>query len=165
MTGNDPERRVGVPRALKRSQVVAEARTRQWGMAWVVLALAIGLHVVDEAVTDFLPLYNSLVTSLRTSYSWIPLPTFSFSVWITGLAAGVGFLLALSPLVFAGNLYLRPFAYFLGVLMAFNALAHLAGSLYLGEIAPGALSSPILLLAAVVLLVTTHRYRGAANDR
>ncbi len=133
-------------------------------MAWVALAAAIALHVTDEAVTDFLPLYNTIVSSLRASYSWIPLPTFSFSVWITGLIAGVGILLALSPLVFSGNLYLRPVAYFLGVLMTINALAHLAGSVYLGEIAPGALSSPILLIAAVALVVTTRRVRGRANN-
>ena len=126
-------------------------------MAWLFLAVALGLHVIDEAATGFLPLYNSLVTSLRESYSWMFLPTFSFSVWITGLIIGVGVLLALSPLVFSGNTHLRPVSYFLGVLMTFNALAHFAGSLYLGEIAPGALSSPILLVAAVVLLITTRR--------
>ncbi len=126
-------------------------------MAWLFLAVALGLHVIDEAVTDFLPLYNSIVTSLRESYSWIFLPTFSFSGWLTGLIIGVGILLALTPLVFSGNTHLRPVAYSLSVLMTFNALAHLAGSVYLGEIAPGALSSPILLIAALALLITTRR--------
>jgi hypothetical protein len=59
-----------------------------------LLALAIGLHVTDEALTDFLPLYNSLVESARESYSWVPLPTFSFSVWLAGLILGVLLLLA-----------------------------------------------------------------------
>ena len=139
-------------------------RVRQWGIAWVLMALSIGLHVIDEAVTDFLPLYNSLVSTLRASFPRIPIPTFSFSVWITGLIAGVVLLLALSPLVFSGKLYLRPVSYFLGVLMMLNALAHLAGSVYLGEIAPGALSSPFLLIASVALLITTRRIRGGAND-
>ena len=132
-------------------------------MAWLFLAVALGLHVIDEAATDFLPLYNSLVTSLRETYPWVFLPTFSFSAWLAGLIAGVGALLALSPLVFSGNLLFRPVSYFLGVLMVFNALAHLAGSVYLGEIAPGALSSPVLLIAAVALIITTRRVAAGDN--
>ncbi len=134
-------------------------RNKHWGYAWVALVVAIALHVADEAVTGFLPLYNSVVTSSRDSYPWLPLPTFSFSVWITGLIIGVLLLLALSPLVFNGNRIIRPIAFFLGVLMIFNGLGHIGGSIYLGSVAPGAVSSPILLLAAIALLVTTHRAR------
>ena len=139
-------------------------RFKQWGYAWVALAIAIALHVADEAINGFLPLYNSLADSARDSYPWIPLPTFSFTVWITGLIIGVLLLLALSPLVFKGNRILRPIAFFLGVLMILNGLGHIGGSIYLGSLAPGALSSPILLLAAVALLVTTHRARVSAAD-
>ena len=87
-------------------------------MAWVFLALAIALHVTDEALTDFLPLYNSIVESLREEYAWILLPTFSFPVWLSGLAIGVLALLSLSPLVFGGRAFLRPVSYVLGVFMA-----------------------------------------------
>lgn len=134
-------------------------RTRQWGIAWIALAIAIALHVIDEAVTDFLPLYNSIVLSLRDAYSWILLPTFTFSGWVAGLIFGVVLLLALSPMVFAGNRFFRPVSYFLGVLMVFNALGHIVASIYLGTLAPGALSSPVLLLAAVALLIATARAR------
>ena len=34
-------------------------RIAQWRVAWVCLALAIGLHVTDEALTGFLPVYNA----------------------------------------------------------------------------------------------------------
>jgi hypothetical protein len=132
-------------------------RTRQWGYAWVVLGIAIALHVADEAVTGFLPLYNSIVLSLRETYSWIPLPTFSFSVWLGGLIGGVVLLLGLSPLVFAGRWVFRPISYFLGVLMALNALGHIGGSIYLGTLAPGTISSPVLLFAAVALVIATRR--------
>lgn len=138
-------------------------RTRQWGIAWVALAVAIALHVTDEAITGFLPVYNSIVESLRNSYPWIPLPTFRFSVWLTGLIAGVVLLLGLSPLVFAGKGFLRPISYLLGVLMMFNALGHIGGSIYLGTLAPGVLSSPILLSAAVALLIATYRVRRSAE--
>lgn len=62
-----------------------------------MLVVALALHVTDEAVTDFLPLYNSLISSLRESYSWVAFPTFSFSAWMAGLIVDVGLLLAPSP--------------------------------------------------------------------
>jgi hypothetical protein len=133
-------------------------------MAWVFLALAIALHVTDEALTGFLPLYNSIVESLRESYPWVPLPTFSFPVWLSGLVIGILVLLSLSPLVFAGSTYLRPASYGLGVLMTGNALGHIGASIYWGILAPGVLSSPILLLAALALLITTDRDRRSARD-
>ena len=132
---------------------------RQWGIAWVSHALALALHVADEALTGFLPVWNSLVESARQTYGWVPLPTFDFAVWLGGLIAGMTVLLGLSPLVFAGNPYLRRLAYFLGALMVLNGLAHIAASVYWGELAPGVISSPILILAAAALLVTTHRAR------
>ena len=142
--------------------MTASIRTRQWGTAWVALAVTLGLHVVDEALTDFLPLYNDIARTLRESYPWIPLPTFSFSTWLTGLFRGVILLFALSPLVFSGKTCLRPVAYFLGVLMTLNALGHIGGSIYLGALAPGVVSSPLLLISAVALVVTTRRLRVGA---
>jgi hypothetical protein len=139
--------------------MTAMDRITQWGIAWVALTIAIALHVTDEAVTGFLPLYNSIVESLRDSYAWIPLPTFGFATWITGLTIGVLLLLGLSPLVFAGKRIFRPISYFLGFLMTLNALGHIGGSIYLGTFAPGVASSPILFLAAIALLVATHRVR------
>jgi len=132
-------------------------------MAWVFLALAIALHVTDEALTDFLPLYNSIVESLREEYPLILLPTFHFSVWLTGLVIGVLVLLGLSPFVFRGSAFLRPVSYVLGVLMTGNALGHIGVSMYWGTLAPGVLSSPILLLAALTLWVATDRARRCAK--
>ena len=131
--------------------------SRHWGIAWVSLALVLALHVADEALTGFLPLWNSLVESARDTYGWVPLPTFDFDIWLGGLVIGIAVLLGLSPLVFAGRSYLRPLAYFLGVLMVFNAVAHIGASFYWGRLAPGVISSPVLLLAAIYLLITTRR--------
>ena len=138
-------------------------RTKQWGIAWVALSVALGLHVADEAMTDFLPAYNSIVGTIRESQPWILLPTFTFSTWLTGLIVGVLILLLLSPMVFAGNRVFRPISCFLGVLMMLNALAHIGASIYLGELAPGALSSPVLFLAALMLVVTTRRVGSLAT--
>ena len=76
---------------------------RRWGIAWLGLAIALAFHVTDEALTGFLPLYNSIVLEIRESYSFIPLPTFTFPIWLGGLIVAVLILFLLSPLVFAGR--------------------------------------------------------------
>ncbi len=68
-------------------------------------------------------------------------------------------LLGLSPLVFAGSRRLRPVAYFLGFLMVANSIGHIGASLYWGKLVPGVYSSPILLVAALALLITTYAAR------
>ena len=136
---------------------------RQWRNAWIVLAIALALHVTDEALTGFLPVYNGIVTGLRARFAWVPLPTFTFAVWLGGLVLGVGLLLALSPLVARGYGWLRVISYALACLMTGNALGHVAASLLWRSLAPGALSSPILLAAAVRLFVATRRTRRAAG--
>lgn len=117
--------------------------------------MALALHVADEALTGFLPLYNSIVLEIRDSYSFIPLPTFTFRIWLGGLILAVLILFLLSPLVFAGRTPLRYLSYVLSVIMIFNGFGHIGASLYWGIPAPGVYSSPILLVAAVALLVTT----------
>lgn len=127
------------------------------GIAWVALALALALHVADEALTGFLPRYNALVRSLRESMSWFPFPTFSFPVWLGGLCLLVAVLLAMTPLVLRGVGWIRYICYFLGIVMIVNAIGHIAASLLIRDFAPGVYSSPLLLLAAVALLLTTLR--------
>ena len=131
-------------------------------MAWVGLCLALAVHVADEALTDFLPFWNSLVGTVHERLPWAPLPTFTFGVWLGGLIAGVVLLLVLSRSVFAGARWMRPLSYFLAVVMLGNGLGHIAASVYLGAPAPGVVSSPLLLLAAAFLLVATRRCSGLA---
>ena len=128
---------------------------RRWGIAWIGLASALAIHVTDEALTGFLPLYNSIVSEIRESYPFLPLPTFSFPYWLGGLIGAILLLYLLSPLVFAGRIWLRYGSYALSVLMILNGLGHIGASLYWGTFAPGVYSSPILVLAAVALLVST----------
>ena len=130
---------------------------RRWGYSWVGLVLALALHVADEALTGFVPLYNEVVTSIRRSTPWFPMPTFTFEGWLSGLIAAIVTLLALSPLFFSGHLWLRPLAYVLSVVLAANAVAHTMASLYWGTLAPGVYSSPLMFIAAIVLFVTTRR--------
>jgi hypothetical protein len=138
--------------------------TRQWGTAWVSLSLAFGLHVVDEVLSDFLPFWNAFVLTLRERTPYLPMPTFTFKVWITGLVLAVVVLLSLSYFAFRGAAWMRPLSYFLSIVMLGNGILHLGASLYLGRAAPGAYSSPLLLASAGYLFVSVRRcWRTTSN--
>ena len=89
----------------------------RWAISWVCLAGALGLHVTDEALTGFLPFYNSIITSLSDTYGWVPFPTFTYGQWLGGLITGVVILFALTPLVLRGHRWLKVLSWFLGILM------------------------------------------------
>jgi hypothetical protein len=128
--------------------------------AWLLLAFAIALHVTDEALTGFLPIYNDTVRSLRAAAPWIPLPVFTFSLWLTGLTAGVLLMVAVTPAIRKGSAWTRPAAWILAIIMIGNAVGHTAGSLlghttanvYFDRPMPGFWSSPFLFAASVWLL-------------
>lgn len=70
-----------------------------FGFAWIAFAVAIALHVVDEARHNFLAAYNPNAFAIRRRLH-IPFPpVFTFRTWLTGLTAGVGLLFLLSPLL------------------------------------------------------------------
>lgn len=117
----------------------------------MVLVAALAVHVLDEALTDFLPLYNSVASRLRDSYGFLPLPTFTFGVWLGGLVTAVILLALLSPLVFAGRKVLRFIAYPLSIIMILNGLGRIAASVHWRTFAPGVYSSPLLIAAAALL--------------
>ena len=125
---------------------------------------ALALHVTDEALGDFLSVYNPAVRALRVQVPWLALPTFEFRVWLSGLSAAVFVLFALSPLLYRGSRTLRAGGYLFGAIMALNALGHLIGSLVVGRLLPGVYSSPLLLAAAVVLLRALVRSHPAGES-
>lgn len=132
-------------------------REPRWGIAWILLVGALALHVTDEALTGFLPLYNSIVSGIREQYPLFPFPTFTFGVWLGGLCAIVTTLFFLSPLVFAGRWWLRWVSYALSFIMILNGLGHITASLLWGRFAPGVYSSPFLLAAAIHLWISAYR--------
>jgi hypothetical protein len=122
-------------------------------LAWVLMILALAIHVFDEAISGFLPFYNSSVTALREKFSLFPAPTFSFDLWLGGLIVGILLCSGLTVLVARGGKPIRWFVTILGVIMIINALGHLTGSVYFGRMIPGAYSSPMLFLSAVYVVV------------
>ena len=146
------------------------AGVRRWAAAWLVLTIAFGLHVVDEASHDFLGWYNPLVSGFRDRFGWVPMPTFRFDVWLAGLIAAVVLLAALTPQVARGRRWLIPIAYVYAGLHIVNGAVHLAASAYERRLIPGVLSAPLLLGAGAWLFVETMRMRRAltaseAGDR
>ena len=72
-----------------------QSSQRRFGHAWVSLTIVLAFHVLDEALTDFLSVYNPIVREARARIGWFPMPEFTFGVWLTGLCVLLILLLAL----------------------------------------------------------------------
>jgi hypothetical protein len=131
--------------------------------AWLLLVGALGLHVLDEALTGFLEFYNPLVVRIRSQVGWFPMPPFTFDAWLTGLVIAVILLAMLTPVIRGGSVVARAISYFFGALMFLNGLAHLGGSVYFVRWLPGATSAPLLLVASVMLVRATRRRATRAS--
>lgn len=128
-----------------------------FGIAWIAFALAVAIHVADEAAHDFLSVYNPMVRAIRSRIPFLPIPTFRFSVWLGGLIAGIALLLALSPHAFAGDEWLRVIAWPLALLVGIgNGLLHLVGSAWYRRWMPGVYSAPVLIVAGLFLIATAR---------
>jgi hypothetical protein len=133
----------------------------RFGVAWLVFAATISLHVIDEAIHNFLSVYNPSVQAIRARYPFFPLPTFTFRVWLAMLACGIAVFLCFAPFAFRGGRRTRAAGVVIGLVPGIlNASLHIGSSIYYHRWMPGVYSSPILLVAAIALLVTA---RGASE--
>jgi len=139
------------------SALTSDAAAVRHMRAWLLLAGALAAHVADEALTGFLDFYNPLVLRIRAELPWFPMPTFTFGVWLAGLVALVLVLVMLAPAVRRGATGTRLASWVLSVIMLFNGIGHLAGSVYFQRWLPGATSAPLLLAASVFLARATWR--------
>ena len=144
------------------SELVSD-EARRFGVAWILLCLALTLHVVDEAATDFLSVYNPTAQAIRKRFPLLPLPVFTFRVWLTGLCLGILLMCCLSPLAFHGSHMAIGLAYPYAILMFANGLGHIGGSLYRRRFLPGVYSSPFLLMAAAYLFIWAEKLRHATG--
>ena len=141
--------------------LVGDDSTFRFGIAWIALVLAVALHVLDEALTGFLGVYNPTVVEMRRRIRWLPMPTFKYSVWLVGLIVGLSVALMLSPLAFHFPREFRPFAIGGAVLMVLNGIGHLLGTIAghtfngirFPRPMPGTYSSPTMIAAAIYLLM------------
>jgi hypothetical protein len=127
-----------------------------FGLAWLAGAVALALHVADEAIHDFLSWYNPRARRIRQALHGFPFPpTFTFVPWLLGLLAAVLLLAALTPLAYAGRSWLRPVAYALATIHIGNGLLHIGGSILARRPVPGVWSAPVLLIAGAWLAYAT----------
>lgn len=145
MSGSVPNRRQRIVR-------------RHW-FAWMSLCAALAIHVVDEALTDFLAFQNPTVLALREQYPSLPLPIFTFEVWLSLLIFAVIALTAVSYFAWKGRWAMRPISYVFAAFMFLNGLLHIAISIYLREFVSGVYSSPLLLAASIVLIASTRAFK------
>jgi hypothetical protein len=120
------------------------------------------LYVTDEALTDFLSVYNPAVQAIRKRVPFLPLPVFTFRVWLTGLCLGILVAFVLSFLAFRGSRLATVVAYPVAVLMFANGIGHIVASLYRRRIMLGVYSSPFLVAASVYLFCCAQAMRHAA---
>lgn len=145
---------------------------RSFGRAWLLLCLALAAHVLDEALTGFLSVYNPTVLAIRSSVPWLPLPVFRFDVWLSGLILAVILLAGLSTFAFRGARWIRIAAYVFAIIMIVNAVGHTLGTIFGRTIAasvhferpmPGFYSSPLLLAASIYLLYQVRLPRSTTR--
>jgi hypothetical protein len=153
--------------------LIQEASNTRLGIAWVLLWVALALHVTDEALTGFLSVYNPTVLAMRARVGFWPMPTFDFREWLTGLILGIVVLAALSPFAFRNARWIRPIFYFCVVVTGLlNALGHViatilgqtVGTVRFARPAPGFYSSPVLLAVSIYALLQLRRTRQRSAD-
>ena len=133
--------------------------------------MAFVLHVADEALTNFLAVYDPTVIALRAKYAWFPMPVFQFEVGFSGLILVSILLLCLSPFAFCGARWIRPFAYLFAIIMLVNGVGHTLGTIFGQTVAsvrftrpmPGFYSSPTLLAASIYLLFQLKASAGTSE--
>lgn len=122
------------------------------------LCAALAIHVVDEALTDFLAVYNPAVLAVRQRYPSLPLPEFTFETWLSLLIFAILALVAASYFVWKGRWAMRPISHVFAIVMLLNGLLHIAWSIYAWKLMPGVYSSPLLLVASIALIVYTRAH-------
>lgn len=136
----------------------------RFGKAWLILSFFLLLHIIDEALNGFLPVYNENVLKIRAS-TGIPFPTFTFAYWFTGLICVDVWLLFLSRYALKGKRVIIWLAYPFAIVMLANGLVHLAGSLYLQQWIPGILTAPLLIYGSINLLLATLKMTTSKTIR
>ena len=136
-----------------------------FGPAWLALTVAFALHVLDEAATGFLNIYNPTVLAMRGRLGWFLMPTFEFREWLFGLIAAVVLCFALTPVAAHNARWLRPLAWFYALIMLFNSVGHTAvtilghtvANVSVARPAPGFYSSPFIFIGSIWLMVSLVR--------
>ncbi len=133
---------------------------RNFGFAWLLLAISLTLHIWDEKIHDFIGYYNATVLALYGHLSWFPRIDMGFRTWLAVVVPVNVILFALTPLAFRNVCWLRPVAYVFAALCLSSGLGHMlltlrgsaSPSVVIEGVSPGFYSSPLLCASACYLL-------------
>jgi hypothetical protein len=137
---------------------VHSTRGNRFGKAWFILSLFLLLHIVDEAINGFLPVYNEYILRIKAN-TGIAFPTFTFPFWFTWLVCVDVWLLFLSRYALQGNRVIILLAYPFAIIMLLNGLLHLGASLYLQQWVPGFITAPFLIYGSINLFLATLKMK------
>ena len=138
---------------------------RNFGRPWLALCVILAVHVADEALTDFLSMYNPAVTRLNDDLGFTLLPIFTFPVWIGLLVFAVVGLCALTPLAYKAQWGFIPVGYAFASIMLINGLSHLGVSLWHRERISGVYTAPLLLAGGIYLWTSLRNLKRAWADQ
>jgi hypothetical protein len=142
------------------SSVKNTGQNTGFGLAWILLCFTLAVHVLDEALTDFLAFYNPAVESIQKQFPFLPLPTFTFPIWIALLIFAIISLSLLSPFAFGKPRRMKILAWAFGIVMLLNGILHIAVSIYLGKMVSGVFTSPLVLISSIYLLTKVRNHRN-----
>jgi len=142
------------------------------GVAWIMMWMALAIHVTDEALTGFLSVYNPTVLALRAKLGFWPMPTFEFREWLISLSVGIIILAMLSPLAFRNARWIRPIFFFVAIVAGLlnasghtiaTVLGHTVDTVRFARPAPGFYSSPLLMIVSIYSLLQLRRSKSLAT--
>ncbi len=134
------------------------ARTLQrWTIAWFVLCVVLALHIAEEAASGDYRAYGQSLDLLRQFFPQLPIPQFSFTVWLVDIAGAIIVLFLLTGLVHNNLQIMRAASYALAVFTTANAMLHILLSLASDQVLAGTLTSPPLLAASLFLFLSIPR--------
>ena len=144
---------------------------RGFGLAWLSLCAAFGLHVWDESAHDFLGYYNATVLALYGHFSWFPRIDMTYPEWLIGVIAAVLICTALTPFAFRNARWLRPLAYLFGLVHFMNGVAHILAQIRGGTVpsvrfegaGPGFYTAPLLLAGSFFLFCRLRQTQPVAG--
>jgi protein-S-isoprenylcysteine O-methyltransferase Ste14 len=142
---------------------MSDTTARAHAFAWVYLCAHLAAHVIEEAATGFLGVANAVLAGWSRDFG-LPLQPLAFGAWLGTLTVVMAVLVALTPRVARGAAWAPTASYIFAGVMIANGMGHLLSPLYLGRFLPGHFSSPLLIAAALWLIVQARRAARATTS-
>jgi hypothetical protein len=138
---------------LLRVEITMLRRFDRWTWAWLTLSLVLALHVADEVMNGTLAFYRGLSDFVMDYMPFVKLPPFRYEVWLVDLI-GASLLIAMTWLVHRRRGPMRLASYVVATFAAANGMMHILMSMAAQQLLPGVVTSPLILAAALFLLVS-----------